>query len=571
MTFNNKKGYIKRLIPRQIVILIINLKIVILRIFRKNFFGLENFPFDMYARPAFYRYPFFRDPNTKSEYYAQYYREGLITGNIFDITSYSKYKAEILEGSYYTKDEFNFNIDQASLLPISLPNNKTDLGIGSLSIDINGKKLILEGLKYNSFHYLPIKERSTLKIRSKQSLIIGDLIKINQQVKNTKKLVVTIFVDGLSSKIINQNTIQSLMPNTNLFFEHGARFYDCFSSSEWTLPSVASISSGLFPSKHDVVNPRGKIEVGKKYKLLAEYFKESEYLTAKFCSNERKNPFYGYMKGFDRTIYKMHMDCYEIVTNAIEHLNTFKQRDNYLWLSFFDLHHHLYQIPDISSQKNIPLHFHTYKKNILNSPFLSYDEKLINWYQNETKRLDLCLQILYSYISQNYNMNDVVVSLVSDHGQAYVGKQKDLLSEQKLTTLLFFVGGEVPKTTANEIVQNVDYLPSILKLSGISADEKFDGKLPHVLGGDSERGFSFSESIYPNRKYEVAIYDEKFMFYLISHEIWDNLLNLDNRDCEFKLVNRMNGENETLINDEICDFYFEYINNHLKNVRKNGR
>jgi membrane-anchored protein YejM (alkaline phosphatase superfamily) len=131
-------------------------------------------------------------------------------------------------------------------------------------------------------------------------------------------------------------------------------------------------------------------------------------------------------------------------------------------LSFFDLHHNLNHIPDISSQKSNLLRDHTYKKNILNSPFLSYDEKLENWYKNEASRLDVYLQLLYSYILENYDMKDVIISLVSDHGQAYVGTQKDLLSEQKLTTPMMYVGGGVNSCDSDEIVQNIDYLPTLL-------------------------------------------------------------------------------------------------------------
>jgi hypothetical protein len=563
MDYNVKK-ILRKFFPRQLFSVYSNLQIILFRMINKEYFGLENFPLDMFSRVAFYKYPFFNDSHKDRRYFAQFYRERFVTGSVFDVRSYVNYTAEILEGNYVTSGNIIFNNKINSLLPISLPSTSTDDTIGSIELDINGDVVNLEGLKQNTFHYLPIDKDSKVEIKFNQSLIVGKPIPTEQKKKNSKKLVVTLFIDGLSSKVIDKESISNLMPNTSIFFGSGVRLFNCISSSEWTLPSVASISSGLYSLHHGVTNPRGKIEVGVGYKLLAEYFQESGYLTAKFCSNERKNPYYGYMKGFDRTIYKMQMDCHEVITAAIEHLHTFNERDNYLWLSFFDLHHHLNHIPDISSQKSNLLRDHTYKKNILNSPFLSYDEKLENWYKNEASRLDVYLQLLYSYILENYDMKDVIISLVSDHGQAYAGTQKDLLSEQKLTTPMMYVGGGVNSCDSDEIVQNIDYLPTLLKLSGLNDKLNIDGSVPLVCGGSSARQFSFSESIYPNRKYEVSIYDKEYMFYLMSNDKLKNINDFDLNKCIYKLVSRIDNQNVTNNNQDVCDYYLKHISDHIR-------
>jgi hypothetical protein len=560
------KFYIKLLIPRQIIILLINLQIIIYRLINKSYYGLENFPVDMYANNAFYKYPFFYDHRNETKYFAQFYREKFVTGHVFDIRSYANYTAEILDGEHITSDRFIFNNEVESLLPVSLPNKSTDEIGGSISVSINGEDNTLQGLKYNSFHYFPIKI-GKIEVKSEKNFIVCRPIANKQNLKHNKKLVITIFIDGLSSKIITENNISKLMPYTNKFFSKGSKYFNCIATSEWTLPSVASITSGLYAINHGITKARGKIEVGIGYKLLAEYFQDNEYLTAQFCSNHRKNPYYGYMKGFDRTVYKQHMDCHEVITSAIEHLHTFNQRDNYIWLSFFDIHHHLNNIPDISSQKFLDIKYHTYKKNVLNSPFLSYDEKLIKWHESEANRLDLYIQMLYSYIQQNYNNEDVLISLVSDHGQAYAGTQKDLLSEQKLTTPLMFVGGGIDQLTSNNIVQNIDYLPTLLSMAGINNNLNLDGHNIHKDYSQSKdfRNFSFSESIYPDRRYQVSIYDKYNLFYLTSNNKLDSMDEFKLSDCKYKLVRRLNGEDITLENNEICLEYLNYINKHVNN------
>jgi len=539
-----------------------NLRIIFLRLLNRKSFPNEDFPLDEFGRVAFYKHPFYRDVKNKHDYFAQYYKETFVTDNVLDTTMYSHYLAEILEGEYICDDNKVVEISVPSLLPISLINKSTDRNYGVAEVDVNGNTVVLEGLKQNAFHYLPVNKKSTLSISSKQDFILGKPIALNQE-KNKKKLVITIFIDGLSSKIVNNSTFSDVMPNTDHFFRKGAKFFNCFASSEWTLPSVASIVSGMYPLHHGVTNPKGIIAVGKNYKVLSEYFQEQGYLTTQICNNHRKNPSYGYVKGFDRTLYKRHMSCDNVITNALEHLDTFENRDNYLWLSFFDTHHHLDFIPDISSQKLNALDEHSYKKNVLNSVFLNHDQKLINWYTNEVHRLDRYLKILYDYISNKYEDDDVLISLISDHGQAYVGYQKELLSEQKLMTPMMFFGGGVESFTSNEIVQNIDYLPALLSLADIEQEEGLDGQIPYALGGAEARKFSVSESIYPNREYQAAIYDEKNMFYLKSKNKIKAGESCELDSCDYMMIDRNTKIDQIKDQSYLRDMYLKHLSMHL--------
>lgn len=558
----------KQYIPNLINIIFKNFRIKVLRALNISTFPNEDFPLNLFGRVAFYQYPFYRDSVKKHDYFAQFYKEKFVTDTVVDITQFSAHMAEILKGEFKEQGEHILEITSPSLVPVSLVNGNTDANNGILNFGINEKTVILEGLKQNSFHYFPVKKKSTIKITSSQNLIIGNPIIINQTSKKNKKLVITLFVDGLSSKVINNDTLPDLMPNTNHFFKDGAKFYNCYSASEWTLSSTASITSGLYAMHHRFTNPRGRIEVGSNYKLLGEYFQEKGYLTAQICNNHRKNPSYGYSKGFDRSLYKRHMGCDQVITSALEHLDTFSGRDNYLWLSFFDLHHHLDFIPDISSQKENKLYDHTYKANVLNSVFLDYDKKLVNWYTNEVRRLDRYLKILFDFINTNYNYDDVLISLVSDHGQAYLGRQKELLSEEKLMTPMMFSGGDVKPTVSNEIIQSVDYLPTLLSLSKIQNNCEVDGRLPFSLGGSEARKYSFSESIYPDRLYHAAIYDEKYMFYLTSHE---NMVEKDFCDfskCDYRLIDRLDKKDETKNQPGLVEKYMNHISKHCSNPKK---
>ena len=49
---------------------------------------------------------------------------------------------------------------------------------------------------------------------------------------NSIKLVLNLFIDGLSQKIIEEYSLQELMPNTFCFFSKGKIFNNCYSNGD---------------------------------------------------------------------------------------------------------------------------------------------------------------------------------------------------------------------------------------------------------------------------------------------------------------------------------------------------
>ena len=56
-----------------------------------------------------------------------------------------------------------------------------------------------------------------------------------------------------------------------------------------------------------------------------------------------------------------------------------------------------------------------------------------------------------------------------------------------------------------EHTEGVDIFNTILSDAEINFDHNIDGKLPRAFGGESERDFSFTQSIYPGQTYKAVI------------------------------------------------------------------
>lgn len=116
----------------------------------------------------------------------------------------------------------------------------------AITIDVNGEKYVFskESLPINQFHYIRIPEKGTIEITAEDEIFVGEPIKIESE-EDSVKLVMKIFVDGLSYHFLEELGLEKAMPNTYEFFKKGFISANCNSTNEWTLPSVAGINTGM--------------------------------------------------------------------------------------------------------------------------------------------------------------------------------------------------------------------------------------------------------------------------------------------------------------------------------------
>ncbi len=76
-------------------------------------------------------------------------------------------------------------------------------------------------------------------------------------------------------------------------------FENAFANAPWTLPSVASMFTGLYPSQHGALNEKTKLK--KNVKTIAEILREKGYETIIITQNDGWiTPYYGLTRGFKK-------------------------------------------------------------------------------------------------------------------------------------------------------------------------------------------------------------------------------------------------------------------------------
>lgn len=369
------------------------------------------------------------------------------------------------------------------------------------------------------FNYYRVKNGT--EVQSKGEVYYGYPIPLEHK-KERKKLVLSSFVDGLSQEVINEAEFEKMLPNTYKFFSKGTICTQVHSCSEWTYPSLATYESGLNTLNHMMFHDKLDGELPKDVPTLTEYFKSKGYYTSKIDGEWRSIPSYGFSRGLDQYVYQrqsMGARAEQEIINIIEHIEAFKETDQYLWMTVGDLH----DVADgldlsVAVQKNLTLEEREIDDRGETSVKQSYSAKKTAMYKKTMQYFDMLFGFLYTYIENNYTDDEILISLFADHGQGYlVPQDKPFLSKARTKVAFMFRGSDVKQQMTDEIISTADYLAIMCKLSGIEYDKTcIDGHLPKVFGGEEER-----ESLHPGDVYCAVANAKEYEIYFKNAEKTD--------------------------------------------------
>lgn len=377
-----------------------------------------------------------------------------------------------------------------------------------------------------SQHFNYYRVKNGMQIKSDKQAYYGYPIPLEHK-RGRRKLVLSFFADGLAQEVINGDDFEKLMPNTYKFFSKGTICTQAHSCSEWTYPSLATCVSGLDTLHHMMFHDKLDGELPKNSPTLIEYFKGKGYYTSKMDGEWRSIPSYGYARGLDQYVYQhqsMGARAEQEIMDVIEHLETFKETDQYLWMAVGDLHDVADGL-DLSDavQKNLTLEERELDELGVTSVKQNYSAKKTVMYKKTIQYFDMLFGFLYTYIENNYTDDEILISLFADHGQGYlIPTGKPFLSKERTKVAFMFRGANVKQQVTDEIISTADYLPIMCRLADIQYDAaSIDGKLPKAFGGLEEREYTITESLHPKDRYYAVANARDYEIYFENSEKTD--------------------------------------------------
>lgn len=395
---------------------------------------------------------------------------------------------------------------------------------------------------------------------------LGEMVPIIHDRKR-KPLILNIFVDGLSQTVL-ENHMEMLMPNTYRFFREGMICTNAHTAGDWTFPSIASIVTGQTMANHKMLHSKLLRKIDAETPILFEYFKNAGYNTTKIGGNWRIAPNYGYARGMNRVHYQHMYEGFpieKVVSEVEEQIHTMRETDQFIWMEIGELHliADEYNIAPLQGQFMIWENDNT--KGKINSVKQEYDETKRKYYLKQIEYVDRKLAGLYQYIENNFEENEIVITLFADHGQGYlVRPEEEFLCDERTKIAFMTKGGGVSGKT-EELISACDYTPIICKLAGIEYNyENTDASLPVVYGGEKEREFTVTESIHVGDPYQILLNGRDFTFYLKGIEKVTSECRVPLDTYEVKLSDK----NGNILHDkDKINYYTKWCLDHIGSCR----
>jgi len=234
---------------------------------------------------------------------------------------------------------------------------------------------------------------------------------------------------------------RSTTPNLKRFSEDGILFKHAVAPSPWTLPSIASIFTGNYPSRHLAgwhLEPYTKEDrqlavMRQEMVTLAEMFQNHGYQTVGFFNNPFTHPGYGLKKGFDMYDHvggdNLNIrGAKQTTDDAIRWIDLHGEKPFFMVVHYFDPH--LAYNPPI----DFALPYIAFYEGELKNPFnpelsevrsgelkLSEEDKefIVGLYDGEVAAVDSQMGRLMGYLRAKKLYDNSLIIVTADHGEEF--------------------------------------------------------------------------------------------------------------------------------------------------------
>jgi arylsulfatase A-like enzyme/Flp pilus assembly protein TadD len=274
-------------------------------------------------------------------------------------------------------------------------------------------------------------------------------------------------------------------PNLDALARSGATFSQAVSAAPLTLPSHATILTGLYPPRHGVRN-NGTFTLPREVETVPERLKAAGFATGAFVGAFVLDSRFGLEQGFDRydddlpeenplsNAYYAERSAEEVVSRAIEWMEGRKDEKLFVWVHLFDCH--APYVPPEPFDRRYP-----------SRP-----------YDGEIAHVDRALGPLLE------RFEDGVTIVTSDHGESLGehGESTHALFVYDATMrvpLLLRAPGVKAGSSVEAQVRTADIAPTILELAGLEAAAGLDGTslVAFLRGEETASRAAYGESFTP--------------------------------------------------------------------------
>lgn len=296
-------------------------------------------------------------------------------------------------------------------------------------------------------------------------------------------------------------------PAIDRLARESVRFENAYSPSGWTLPSIATLFTGLHPRDHGATSYDLSIRPG--LPILAEILNEQGYDTRGFVSHILLGHRYGFDRGFevfDDSVLNVG-NPHDVATAVpLTHrvLENLRERPLvppfFLWVHYFDPHFKYLAHPETAD----------------------YGTGRRDRYDGEITHTDRQIERIQEALGEQGVYDTAVWVFLSDHGEEFRehgGRNHDTLYEEVMRVPLLVKAPGLEPETRTEFALLIDLVPTLLGLLGVKPHADLEGSFPGIdLFDPTSQPESALRPIYaerdlplPFRQRSVRVGDEKLV------------------------------------------------------------
>ncbi len=278
-------------------------------------------------------------------------------------------------------------------------------------------------------------------------------------------------------------------PAIDRFASEAIFFQRAYSTAPWTLPSVASMMTGLYPSALGIEDKRVMLDTG--VTTLAELFKKSGYRTGGVISHTFVSGKYGFSQGFDSYNEEESDKGHEYVSSpgvtkhAIDTLKKTNGKPFFLFVHYFDphsnynMHSMLNTYPDYNGPLSSSLNARDIMTMVKCGDETDEDKRYLRaLYDSEIRFTDHHIGKLLEELKRRGLYENTLVVLTADHGEelaeredGWVGHTKKITEELIRVPLMIKLPGKSSPRQIWRPVSLIDLTPTIAYYAGLRVPE----------------------------------------------------------------------------------------------------
>ena len=362
--------------------------------------------------------------------------------------------------------------------------------------------------------------------------------------------ILVLMLDTVAARRIGAHGAgEEVTPRLDAFARTAHVFERAVSTSNWTLPSHASIFTGLYPTSHGATGSDGWLSDA--FPTLAEVLSSAGYATYLFSANPYVSDKHGLDQGFETTEYtwedpwqekvRAFMDAREYEGNKrLSKFAAFKDagaiiRDGFLewevqrskdprpffaFLNFMEAHQPWYVTRDergrflAGSQLEHSFELnHSYgRRHAFGFGYGGYTEEDLavvrGLYDASVHRLDAIVGELLAELERRGRFEDTVIVVVSDHGDetgehGLLGHEYALYDTLLHVPLLIRHPALFPPGRTSGPVQSIDLYPTLLEVAGVKPPDGHrveSRSLLHYAAAEAQERAIVGEYLKPKQK-----------------------------------------------------------------------